>query len=158
MVQLSSESFRMLIAIISNNEIMKMLFLALVLLRTRSLRNRKRKRVMYTSEERSAIPNISMRRFLYERSTLCTNLFFPCLEMFRWIRWNIYQSQMLESDKPRYHTRKNEIATNMLGVCSQDLQFIYIYISSPVGKVLLLILEYYMMQYLGEMDLKSPKV
>ncbi|EOY03040.1 Uncharacterized protein TCM_017450 [Theobroma cacao] len=32
----------------------------------------------------------------------------------------------LEIDKPRYKTRKNEIATNVLGVCSQDMQFIYI--------------------------------
>ncbi|XVF07647.1 hypothetical protein REPUB_Repub06bG0157500 [Reevesia pubescens] len=32
----------------------------------------------------------------------------------------------LENDKPRYRTRKNEIATNVLGVCSQDMQFIYI--------------------------------
>ncbi|XP_039119008.1 uncharacterized protein LOC120255179 [Dioscorea cayenensis subsp. rotundata] len=31
-----------------------------------------------------------------------------------------------EVDKPRYRTRKGEIATNVLGVCSQDLQFIYI--------------------------------
>ncbi|KAK6134034.1 hypothetical protein DH2020_032213 [Rehmannia glutinosa] len=29
-------------------------------------------------------------------------------------------------DKPRYRTRKNEIATNVLGVCSQDMQFIYV--------------------------------
>ncbi|KAJ0020097.1 hypothetical protein Pint_31745 [Pistacia integerrima] len=26
-------------------------------------------------------------------------------------------------DKPRYRTRKNEIATNMLGVCTPDMQF-----------------------------------
>ncbi|XVF23423.1 hypothetical protein REPUB_Repub13aG0036700 [Reevesia pubescens] len=32
----------------------------------------------------------------------------------------------LENDKPRYRTRKNEIATNVIGVCSQDMQFIYI--------------------------------
>ena len=31
-----------------------------------------------------------------------------------------------EGDKPRYRTRKNEIATNVLGVCSQDMQFIYV--------------------------------
>ena len=31
-----------------------------------------------------------------------------------------------ERDKPRYRTRKNEIATNVLGVCSQDMQFIYV--------------------------------
>ncbi|KAK9271994.1 hypothetical protein L1049_002363 [Liquidambar formosana] len=31
-----------------------------------------------------------------------------------------------EEDKPRYRTRKNEIATNVLGVCSQDMQFIYV--------------------------------
>ncbi|KAH9730551.1 DDE Tnp4 domain-containing protein [Citrus sinensis] len=31
-----------------------------------------------------------------------------------------------EADKPRYRTRKNEIATNVLGVCSQDMQFIYV--------------------------------
>ena len=32
---------------------------------------------------------------------------------------------VLNVDKPRYRTRKNEIATNVLGVCSQDMQFIY---------------------------------
>ena len=32
-----------------------------------------------------------------------------------------------EGDKPRYRTRKNEIATNVLGVCSQDMQFIYVF-------------------------------
>lgn len=31
-----------------------------------------------------------------------------------------------EKDKPRYKTRKNEIATNVLGVCSPELQFIYV--------------------------------
>jgi len=31
-----------------------------------------------------------------------------------------------EADKSRYRTRKGEIATNMLGVCSPDLQFIYV--------------------------------
>nr|XP_011464621.1 PREDICTED: uncharacterized protein LOC105351565 [Fragaria vesca subsp. vesca] len=31
-----------------------------------------------------------------------------------------------EKDKPRYRTRKNEIATNVLGVCSLELQFIYV--------------------------------
>ncbi|XP_028101874.1 uncharacterized protein LOC114301155 [Camellia sinensis] len=29
-------------------------------------------------------------------------------------------------DKPRYRTRKGEIVTNVLGVCSQDMQFIYV--------------------------------
>ncbi|KAJ9561870.1 hypothetical protein OSB04_007030 [Centaurea solstitialis] len=29
-------------------------------------------------------------------------------------------------EKPRYRTRKNDIATNILGVCSQDMQFIYV--------------------------------
>ena len=33
---------------------------------------------------------------------------------------------MPEGDKPRYQTRKNEIASNVLEVCSQDMQFIYI--------------------------------
>ncbi|XP_061351124.1 protein ALP1-like [Gastrolobium bilobum] len=32
----------------------------------------------------------------------------------------------LQADKPRYQTRKGEIATNVLGVCSQDGQFIYV--------------------------------
>lgn len=31
-----------------------------------------------------------------------------------------------ERDKPRYRTRKSEIATNVLGACSQDLRFIYV--------------------------------
>ncbi|KAJ0020702.1 hypothetical protein Pint_31654 [Pistacia integerrima] len=30
------------------------------------------------------------------------------------------------SDKPRYRTRKGEIATNVLGVCTPDMQFIYV--------------------------------
>ncbi|KAL5549458.1 hypothetical protein UlMin_004689 [Ulmus minor] len=33
---------------------------------------------------------------------------------------------VLASDRPRYQTRKNEIATNVLGVVSQDMQFIYV--------------------------------
>ncbi|XP_061369995.1 protein ALP1-like [Gastrolobium bilobum] len=32
----------------------------------------------------------------------------------------------LQVDKPRYRTRKGEVATNVLGVCSQDCQFIYV--------------------------------
>nr|XP_011465926.1 PREDICTED: uncharacterized protein LOC105351954 [Fragaria vesca subsp. vesca] len=31
-----------------------------------------------------------------------------------------------EADKPRHRSRKNEIATNVLGVCSQDMQFNYV--------------------------------
>ncbi|KAH9740756.1 DDE Tnp4 domain-containing protein [Citrus sinensis] len=31
-----------------------------------------------------------------------------------------------ENDKPRYRTRKGEIATNVLGVCSQDMKFIFV--------------------------------
>ncbi|CAH9114652.1 unnamed protein product [Cuscuta epithymum] len=31
-----------------------------------------------------------------------------------------------EQDKPKYRTRKGDLATNVLGVCSQDLNFIYI--------------------------------
>ncbi|KAH6766322.1 hypothetical protein C2S52_017305 [Perilla frutescens var. hirtella] len=31
-----------------------------------------------------------------------------------------------KEDKPRYRTRKGEIATNVLGVCSQDMEFIYV--------------------------------
>lgn len=33
---------------------------------------------------------------------------------------------MLDIDKLRYHTQKNGIATNVLGLCLQDMQFIYI--------------------------------
>ncbi|KAG8483404.1 hypothetical protein CXB51_022245 [Gossypium anomalum] len=29
-------------------------------------------------------------------------------------------------DKPRYRTRKGDIATNMLGVCTPDIQFVYV--------------------------------
>ena len=32
-----------------------------------------------------------------------------------------------EKDKPRYHTRKGEVATNVLGVCSQDMKFIFVF-------------------------------
>ena len=31
-----------------------------------------------------------------------------------------------EKNKSRYRTRKGELATNVLGVCSQDMQFIYV--------------------------------
>ncbi|KAH6827596.1 hypothetical protein C2S53_015281 [Perilla frutescens var. hirtella] len=31
-----------------------------------------------------------------------------------------------KEDKPRYRTRKSEIATNVLGVCSKDMEFIYV--------------------------------
>ena len=30
------------------------------------------------------------------------------------------------ADWPRYRTKKNEIATNVLGVCSHDMQFIHV--------------------------------
>lgn len=30
-----------------------------------------------------------------------------------------------EVDKPRYRTRKGEIATNVIGVCSRDMMFIF---------------------------------
>lgn len=33
---------------------------------------------------------------------------------------------VLEADIPRYRTRKGELATNVLGVCSKDMQFIYV--------------------------------
>ena len=33
---------------------------------------------------------------------------------------------MLAVDKPRFRTRKGQIATNVLGVCSQDMEFIYV--------------------------------
>ncbi|MFQ6667892.1 hypothetical protein Gotur_033755 [Gossypium turneri] len=29
-------------------------------------------------------------------------------------------------DKPRYRTRKGDIATNMLGVCTPDMHFVYV--------------------------------
>ncbi|XP_057418332.1 uncharacterized protein LOC130712515 [Lotus japonicus] len=38
-----------------------------------------------------------------------------------YIRINVF-----EVDKPRYRSRKGEIATNVLGVCSRDMQFIYV--------------------------------
>ena len=31
-----------------------------------------------------------------------------------------------EVDKPRYRTRKSEIATNVLGVCSRNMKFIFV--------------------------------
>ena len=30
------------------------------------------------------------------------------------------------TNKPRYRSRKNEIATNILGVCTLDMQFVYV--------------------------------
>ena len=29
-------------------------------------------------------------------------------------------------EKPKYRNRKGDISTNVLGVCSQDMQFIYV--------------------------------
>lgn len=34
--------------------------------------------------------------------------------------------RVAQIDKPRYRTRKGEIATNVLGVCSRDMQFIFV--------------------------------
>ena len=34
--------------------------------------------------------------------------------------------RVLEINKLRYRTRKGEIATNVLGVCSQDMMFIFV--------------------------------
>ena len=31
-----------------------------------------------------------------------------------------------EKDKSRYRTRKGDIATNVLGVCSRDMEFIFV--------------------------------
>ena len=31
-----------------------------------------------------------------------------------------------DTKKPRYRTIKSDIATNVLGVCSQDMKFIYV--------------------------------
>ncbi|XP_026417590.1 protein ALP1-like [Papaver somniferum] len=54
-------------------------------------------------------------------------------------RWNCFKNclgalygthisvHVATADKPRYRTRKNAIATNVLGVCSQDLEVIYVY-------------------------------
>ena len=33
---------------------------------------------------------------------------------------------MPEADRPRYRTRKGHIATNVLGVCTHDLKFVYV--------------------------------
>ena len=30
------------------------------------------------------------------------------------------------TERPRYRTRKGDVATNVLGVCSPDMQFIYV--------------------------------
>ena len=34
---------------------------------------------------------------------------------------------MPKTDKPRFRSRKNEVATNVLGVCAPDMQLIYVY-------------------------------
>lgn len=33
---------------------------------------------------------------------------------------------VMQKDRPRYRTRKGEVATNVLGVCNKDMNFIYI--------------------------------
>ncbi|KAH6766339.1 hypothetical protein C2S52_017322 [Perilla frutescens var. hirtella] len=47
---------------------------------------------------------------------------------------------VFKEDRPRYHTCKNEIATNVLGVCSRDMQFIYVLVgwegSTADGRIL----------------------
>ncbi|KAI5323440.1 hypothetical protein L3X38_032512 [Prunus dulcis] len=37
-----------------------------------------------------------------------------------------FKIHVLETNKPRYQTRKGEIATNVLVVCSRDMQFIFV--------------------------------
>ncbi|XP_058732722.1 uncharacterized protein LOC131604289 [Vicia villosa] len=41
-------------------------------------------------------------------------------------RWKYFKVSVPEADKCRFRTRKGDIATNVLGVCSPDLQFIYV--------------------------------
>lgn len=36
------------------------------------------------------------------------------------------EMHLVEKEKVRYRNRKEDFSTNVLGVCSQDLQFIYI--------------------------------
>ncbi|KAG8478430.1 hypothetical protein CXB51_028259 [Gossypium anomalum] len=48
---------------------------------------------------------------------------FKVLECFR---WNSHKIRVPTVDKPRYQTRKGDIATNMLGVCTPDMQFVYV--------------------------------
>ncbi|KAG8492871.1 hypothetical protein CXB51_010171 [Gossypium anomalum] len=52
-------------------------------------------------------------------------------------------------DKPRYRTQKGDIATNMLGVCTPDMQFVYVL---PGWEVLLLTDEFFDMPLVGDMD------
>ena len=56
--------------------------------------------------------------FYYE----CT-LLYGCIGALDGIHINVH---VRVKDKPRYRNLKGEIKTNMLGVCSQDLQFIYV--------------------------------
>ncbi|MFQ6626044.1 hypothetical protein Gotur_005126 [Gossypium turneri] len=52
-------------------------------------------------------------------------------------------------DKPRYRTRKVDIATNMLGVCTPDMHFFYVI---PSWEILLLKDEFFEMPLVGDMD------
>ena len=46
--------------------------------------------------------------------------------MFRSLDGTYIRVKIPSVDKPRYRTRKGDIATNMLGVCTPDLQFVYV--------------------------------
>lgn len=53
-----------------------------------------------------------------------------------------------ENEKVRYRNRKGDILTNVLGVCSKDMQFIYIY--NRVGNDHLMIIECFEMLFQEE--------
>ena len=46
--------------------------------------------------------------------------------MFRSLDGTYIRVKVPSADKPRYWTCKGDIATNMLGVCIPDLQFVYV--------------------------------
>ncbi|KAJ0035630.1 hypothetical protein Pint_25813 [Pistacia integerrima] len=48
------------------------------------------------------------------------------MKLFGSLRWNIHKVHVLADDIPRYRSRKSEIATNVLSVCTPDMQFIYV--------------------------------
>ncbi|MBA0871574.1 hypothetical protein Goshw_027631 [Gossypium schwendimanii] len=52
-------------------------------------------------------------------------------------------------DKPRYRMGKCDIATNMLGVCTHNMHFVYVLL---IRKVLLLMDEFFELPLVGDID------
>lgn len=55
---------------------------------------------------------------------ICRSIF--VVELPRGIKWYVHQSNVSKVDRPRYRTRKSEVAMNVLDVCDTKRDFVFV--------------------------------